>query len=66
MIEFSHLAERVSSTELWWWIDVDLSIYRSLFDESAGNSLESLSTEDTLEFSKADFGTLQTQLIDRR
>jgi len=46
MIEFFHLVERVSSTERWWdWRGIRRYIYRSLFDESAGNSLESLLTE---------------------
>jgi hypothetical protein len=46
MNEFFNLVEQVSSTELWWdRRGITDSIYSSLFDESAGNSLENLSTE---------------------
>ena len=69
LIEFSesHLVERVSSllsTELWW---DRRGIYRFLFSMDPQETHSKFYRwKDMLEFCKADFGILQTQLIDGR
>jgi len=66
MIEFFNLVEQVSSTEL-WGDRRGINRFTDLFSMNLQETHSKVyRRKDTLEFSKADFGILQTQLIDGR
>jgi hypothetical protein len=66
MIEFFHLVERVSSTELWWdrrGINRFIGLFLMKLQETHSKFIDGRIRSS---FSKADFGIAQTQLIDGR
>jgi len=66
MIELLHLVEQVSRAQFWWdrrGIHRLTGLFSMIPQETHSQDYRRM---DTLEFSKADFCILQTQLIDGR